>query len=73
MKGYNEDYIIEHTLKSLFNNQINTFPYIHVTSLKQLMVNEAKLSFDDTVAYNRLFTDLTCSSDDKVKNMINLK
>ena len=30
-----------------------------MTSLKKLMVDEARLSFKDTVAFNRLFQDLS--------------
>lgn len=57
-----EDFIIEHTLKDLFLRQLSSFPFITVTSLKEAMVYEAKLAFEDTVSYNRLFSDLQIDS-----------
>lgn len=51
--------MIDLTLKDCFTSQDKIYPQIALTSLKKLMVDEAKLSFKDTVAFNRLFSNLS--------------
>ena len=51
----NEEHIIEHTLKYIFIDEVKRFPYISIKRLKEEMVTKAKMSFKDTVSYNRLF------------------
>lgn len=56
-------------LKECFKKEQKHFPHIKVKSLKEFMVKKAKLSFTNTVSYNRLFQDLSDPDDDQKINL----
>jgi len=49
---------IQKALRTLFIKQAHTFPHVTVESLKEAMVFKAGMAFDDTVTYNRFFSDI---------------